>query len=73
MHGRPAPDPDALTRLLAADAGRTLDGLLRSCWPAGGERTDRPGRAWLALWGPLRVHAAPAELRCAGAHCASCN
>ena len=73
MHGRPAPDPDALAALLAADAGGTLDRLLRSCWPAGGERTDRLGRRWLMLWGPMRVSAAPAGFGCARAHCATCN
>ncbi len=73
MHGRPAPDPDALPGLLAADASSTLDRLLGACWPAGGERTDRTGRTWLALWGPLRVTTAPAAFGCARAHCATCN
>jgi hypothetical protein len=73
MHGRPAPDRDALAGLLAADGGTTLDRLLRSCWPAGGERTDRTGRTWLALWGPLRVRAAPPDFGCSRAHCATCN
>jgi len=73
MHGRPTPGPDALACLLAADAGGTLDRLQRSCWPAGGERTDRSGRASLALWGPLRVSTAPPAFGCTRAHCATCN
>jgi hypothetical protein len=73
MHGRPAPGPDALAALLTADPGGTLDRLVRSCWPAGGERTDRTGRTWLALWGPLRVSAAPPDFACGRAHCATCN
>jgi hypothetical protein len=65
---------EALASRSAAETSDLTSGIVRSCWPGGGEdRTQPAALAWVRRWRPEQLGAALPTCACAAGRCAVCN
>jgi hypothetical protein len=65
---------EALASRSPAETSDLTSGILRNCWPGGGEdRTQPAALAWVRRWRPERLGATLPACACAAGRCAVCN